>query len=252
MSVMYNPSNETLMTRTQLRELPTPAARGRFHNPVAFGAFADEVVGQMNLRGLQAVNEEYAVQKDGNRFFGMIEVAPLEGELITAKDWTMQIGLRGSHDQSVPRAITLGSRVLVCSNLCFHGDLGVFRTKQTTNVWSRIPHMVGDALARIPEMARAQELTFDKMRNHELNPGLGDRMLVTLYRRGAFNAAQLTRAIDEWYEPSHTEHAEQGWSLWRLFNASTEALKPTGNSVNMNSIEQRSRLINDCLTKVVH
>lgn len=251
MSVMYNPSNESLMTRDQLAQLPVPAARGRFHNPVPFGDFANEVVHQLGVHGMQAVNEEYAVQKDGDRFFGMLEIAPIEGELITAKDWTLQVGLRGSHDQSVPRAITLGSRVLVCSNLCFHGDLGVFRTKQTTNVMQRIPAMVYEAISRVPELAHTQELKFERYRDFDMKPRWGDAALVEIHRRGGLTAAQLGRAIDEWDRPSHEEHAEQGYSAWRLFNAATEAAKPSGRDVNMNTVEQRTRVTSSFIDEVV-
>ena len=133
-----------------------PAALGRYRNPVPFGPFADLVANRLERVGFAIDAEEYAVDHDGNRLFGLLEVSPIEGEYISAKEWALQVGLRGSHDQSVPRALTLGSRVLVCSNLCFHGDLGVFSTRQTLNVWDRLPGMVESAPAR-PAVAAAPD-----------------------------------------------------------------------------------------------
>lgn len=251
MSLLYNPSNESLRTREQLHSLPLPAALGRFHRPVEFGAFADLVAHRMDRAGFEIREEEYAVSKDGNRMFGLMEVAPLEGEYISARDWSLQIGLRGSHDQSIPRALTLGSRVMVCSNLCFHGDLGVFATRQTTNVWDRLPGLVEAALSRLPEMATRNQARFDAYRARELRPRHGDAALVELHRRGALSAAQLGRAIQEWDTPSHEEHAEDGHNVWRLFNASTEALKPTGERVNHDLVRARSETVSTFLDEVV-
>ena len=250
MSLLYNPSNERPHTREQLHHLPLPPARGRYHHPVPFGDFADLVVNRLERVGFGVDCEEYAVDHDGNRLFGLLEVSPLEGEYISAKDWSLQVGLRGSHDQSVPRALTLGSRVLVCSNLCFHGDLGVFSTRQTIRVWDRLPGMVENALDTLPQLAQRNEIRFDRYRLTQLRPRHGDAALVELHRRGAFSAAQLGRAIQQWDEPSHPEHAEDGHTVWRLFNAATEALKPTGDRVNHDLARQRSERISGFLDEV--
>ena len=250
MSLLYNPSNESLQTREQLHRLPLPPALGRYHNPVPFGDFAELVVERLGRVGFGIEAEEYAVDHDGQRLFGLLEVAPLEGEYISARDWSLQVGLRGSHDQSVPRALTLGSRVLVCSNLCFHGDLGVFATRQTTNVWQRLPGMVERALGTLPQLAQRNGQRFERYRSVRINPRQGDAALVELHRRGAFSTAQLGRAIAEWDAPSHEEHTEDGHTLWRLFNAGTEALKPTGERVNHDLVRQRSERVSAFLDEV--
>jgi hypothetical protein len=140
--------------------------------------------------------------------------------------------------------------VLVCSNLCFHGDLGVFSTRQTLNVWDRLPGLVESALQRLPQLAERNERRFDRYRMFEIKPRHGDAALVELRRRGAFSTAQLGRAIQEWDEPTHEEHAEDGHTLWRLFNASTEALKPTGERVNHDLVRQRSERVSAFLDEV--
>ena len=68
--------------------------------------------------------------------------------------------------------------------------------------------------------------------------------------QGAFTAAQLGRAIQQWDEPSHPEHAEDGHTVWRLFNAATEALKPTGDRINHDLVRQRSERISGFLDEV--
>jgi len=253
MSLLYSQAN---ITRPELDLLPTPAALGAFHHPYGFGAYVEDVVGALDLNGLKVVNEEFEVTNDAQRLFGVLEVQAKEGELITADDWKLLVGLRGSHDQSIQRGLSIGSQVLVCSNLCFNGNIGTINTKQTTNIEQRLPGLVRQATSLVPELAYNQERQYNAYKELELSPRHGDAALIELYRRGAFTSAQLGRAVAEWDNPSHEEHkdADAGtrtWSGWRLFNASTEALKPTGQNSSNELVRQRSERISGFLNEVV-
>ncbi len=163
----------------------------------------------------------------------------------------LTLGLRGSHNQKVPRGICLGSLVIVCSNLCFNGDMASLSTKQTTNVWNRLPAMVENAVRQIPQLAERETLRHDTYRQFDLKPRIGDAVLVELHRRGAMSGAQLTRAVREWDEPSYEAHAEDGFTAWRLLNAVTEAQKPSGDNCNMDTVRQRTAIASSFLDEVV-
>lgn len=239
MTLLYNPKNETLMTREMLHEVKTPPPQGPWHQPVPYGDFVEAVDKAMHRMGIEVVKEEYAVKHNGSRFFGLMEVA-LEGEYIP-KDWSLQIGMRGSHDRTIPRALTLGSQVFVCSNMCFHGELGVLQTRQTKNVWDRLPVLIENAIARVPIMADRNRERFEHLRLTNLSANQGDLALVQLHRMGLLNSHQLATSLKEWAEPSFEEHAEDGLSAWRLFNATTQALKPAeGTRGNMVQLQQQS------------
>lgn len=251
-NLMYNPSTDIITDRSALDLLETPEARGRFHQPYPFSTFVDQVEHGLENNGLQIVTEEYAITKDNNRMFGMMEIAPLEGELIKADDWRLTLGLRGSHDERIPRGIALGSQVMVCSNLCFSGDLGTFKTKQTLNIATRLPALIDSAMARIPQLAEMQERKFDAYKNKVIKHWAGDAALVELVRRGGLTSAQLGKALQEWDNPSHEEHAQYGKNtVWNLFNACTEALKPTGTVVNMNTVQDRSQRVESYINGIV-
>lgn len=251
-TLMYSTTNDRPVTLDQLRQMPVPKAMGRFHQPYGFGQYADDVHHALDRAGISVLNEEYAVTKDQQRMFGLMEIAarPLEGELITADEWKLTLGLRGSHDQRIPRGLVLGTQVMVCSNLCFSGNVANLRTKQTLNIGARLPGMIREAVRHIPQMAERQERVFDAYRNRELKPRAGDAALVEIFRRDGLSSAQLGRAITEWHEPSHEEHAAQGWSAWRLLNACTEAVKPTGANVNMDLISDRTQVTSRFLDEV--
>ena len=249
--LMYSSGKDNVMTFEQLRQVPTPPSRGRFHQPYSFGEYAGEVAQQLARHNLHIVEQEYAVRKDGQQMFGVMEIAPVEGELITADDWKILIGLKGAHDQSITRGICIGTSVLVCSNLCFSGNLGNLFTKQTTNIGMRLPGMIRETVARIPDAAHHMEARFDGYKNFGLKQRWGDAAIVELYRRGALSSAQMGKAVNEWDTPSHAEHAALGFSAWRLFNACTEALKPGGESVNMNLIADRSARVTTFLDDMI-
>ncbi len=243
-TLMYNTQNDKPINIAQLRMLPVPPARGRFHQPYGFGQYAEDVHHALDQSGIEVLSEEYAVTKDHNRMFGLMEIAakPLEGDLITSDEWKLTLGLRGSHDQKITRGLVLGTQIMVCSNLCFSGNLANIRTKQTTNISARLPGLIRGAIQRIPQMAQRQTQVFDAYRNKELKPRGGDAALVEIYRRQGLSSAQLGRAITEWHEPTHLEHTAQGYSAWRLLNACTEAVKPTGANMNFDQIATRTQV----------
>lgn len=252
-NLLYSQAN---ISHNELSLLPTPAALGAFHHPYGFGNYVDDIKEALDINGLVVNDEEFEVTHDNQRLFGVLEVAAKSGDLITADEWKLLVGLRGSHDQSIQRGLSIGSQVLVCSNLCFNGNIGTVNTKQTTNIESRLPGLVRQAVSLVPELAYNQETQFNAYKALELSPRHGDAALVELYRRGAFTPAQLGRAVAEWDQPSHEDHKEadagnRTWSGWRLFNASTEALKPTGQVVSNELIRQRSERISGFLNEVV-
>ncbi len=240
----YAADSDIITSRPVLAEYEAPSeGLGRFHRPIGFSEYVDEVEHQLNRTGLAVRSEEHIVGHEGQRHFGILEIAPeIEGELIQAKDWSMFLGLRGSHDQSVQRGLALGRSVMVCSNLCFSGDIATIGTKQTLNIWTRLPGMIYEAVTRIPELAHLEEDRVNRMKEFELRPRQGDMMLVEGLRRGHLSSAQLSRAVVEWDRPQHEEFTENGFSAWRLENAVTEAVKPA-NVANHNlfTVQNRTR-----------
>ena len=245
MPLLYNSANEIhFSNRDALAQLATPAPMGRFHQTIPFAEFTGAVAQQLYSAGIEVTAEEYAVSKDGNKFFGTMTIAPrvVEGDLITAKEWELMVGLRGSHDQTIPRGLSIGTRVLVCSNLCFSGDLGKWHTKQTTNAQQRLVPMIQHAVGCIPAMAQQEVQRFELYKGTRINPRAADAALVEVYRRGGLTAAQLGRAVDEYHAPTFAEHGESH-NVWRVWNACTEALKPTGDNYNHNTLRERSQVV---------
>ena len=141
------------------------------------------------------------------------------------------IGLRGSHDQSLPRRLAAGSRVFVCDNLSFSGE-AVIQTKQTLRIADRLPGLmpvrrcaVLNAVKTLPGMFEVQDARFTAYKETTMKPRWGDAAIVELVRRSVINPSHVGQVMKAWDEPSYEEHAEAGFTLWRLHNAVTAALK---------------------------
>jgi hypothetical protein len=213
------------VTYDQLAHLPVPDARGSRHAVRPFVDDVDIVLDQFQSIGARVEDTAYGVlTRDGMpaRFFGLIE---LQLPNVADDDFGLMVGLRGSYDQTLPRGLAVGSRVFVCDNLAFSGEVTI-KTKQTTYIGQRLPRLIAQAVDRIPALALAQSAKFDAYRNTTIGQRAGDAMLIEMVRRGAMAPSQLGVAITEWDTPSHQGHADLGWSVWRLHNAITQAIKP--------------------------
>lgn len=229
MSLMLHAGAHAI-NRDQLAALPLPNARGARHAIRPFINDVEIVADCLNEFGFEIGEEAYGVKTAAGlptQFFGAIEVRPkaLVGEVIPADEFALTIGMRGSYDQSLPRGLAVGSRVFVCDNLAFSGEVNL-HTKQTTYIGQRLPAMLRDAVARVPQMAQAQVVRFDAYKNSAIKPRVGDAALIEMVRREIINPSQLGRAIQEWDQPTHPEHAAHGFSVWRLMQSVTEAIKP--------------------------
>lgn len=245
--LMYNNQTDNLVAREDLIKMPTPEPQGPWHNPYPFHKYVDKVTEALENHDFGIVSEEYAITKDNDRLFGVIAIEP--STLSVPNDWGLVVGLRGAHDRMLSRAITLGSRVMVCSNLCFHGDLGVWKTRQTKNIEDRLPGMIDDAISKLPTAASNLVVSFEDYQNKEMTQDEGYAMLTHIYKKRGFTASQLARAIDEWDNPSF-DH--DGRTVWRLFNAATQALKPTGTSGDMITLQRRAQVVHSIMESYVH
>jgi|7_EtaG_2_1085326.scaffolds.fasta_scaffold44776_1 hypothetical protein len=293
--LLYDSNLDTKMSRQDLRQLKTPDPMGPRHHPYPFSDFADNTVNAIERAGYTVTSEDFAVQKDGQRMFGILKVsnapnhipaqnldgyAPTQLSVPTSENvpalykpqWDLVIGVRGAHDQSVARGLVVGSHVTVCSNLCFSGDLGEWKRKQTTNVEFDMPAIIGGAISQLNKKQREFTIDFDAFNRIQISQDDGDRILLDILRdnKDSLSASQFERALHHWdvlpdgYERDSkgkyrldvvtrqpiyrkendvSEHGNNGRNLWWLFNACTHGLKPTGSNSNHSDKADQSLVV---------
>jgi hypothetical protein len=69
--------------------------------------------------------------------------------------YTYMLGLRNSHDKSLPIGIAFGSRVIVCDNLALSAD-HVIRRKHTIEVMRELPALLADIVRPLQDQRANQ------------------------------------------------------------------------------------------------
>jgi hypothetical protein len=187
--------------------------------PIGHDHFVNVVQDQLDAIGFRFSAEAYGVTRGGARFFGVAELAYAGSESNGRNSLT--VGFRSSLDKSIAPMLAFGSRVLVCDNMAFSGEIVISR-KQTTYIARDFPARVRDVVATLSNARRRQDARFDCYQSTKLSDGDAEHGMIELLRRGAVNTSRMERLVSEWDNPSY-DHGDK--SVWRLFNAATETLK---------------------------
>jgi hypothetical protein len=222
---------------TDPRMLKEPESLGSRHAPFSHATMWDIVQTQLKSLGIEISQSIHALDRTGNRYFGIAEVKGERSDFADIMAW------RSSHDQRFGATFTGGNGVFVCSNLCMFGEIKL-STKQTVNVLDRLRGVI----RKLDNNNAHQERKFENYRLSKVSRARSNAFITELVRRDVITGSQVGRVISEWDEPSHAEHAEDGHSVWRMFNAVTEAMKPTNDSRGyLNTLYKRSpKLVEAC------
>lgn len=250
------------MTREEVEELPLPVAMGSRHIIRPLTQDVDLIEEEVNKLGLQIIDSGYAVKfQESSKYFrnpdaalpkqaqvfGIFEIgrtkslmSPYEG----TKDFSIMVGLRGSYDQSLPRGIAVGSRVFVCDNLAFSGQIHM-HTKQTLNIDTRVKEFIRQAIQELPNFIELQDKTFNNFKDYSITHDRGENIIIDMFRQEKLSSRGLVEVLKEWDNPSFF-HGED--SIWSLFNAITQTYKNDEklviNNIWDNSIETTQYLTN--------
>lgn len=202
--------------RTDLGQIMLPETTETYC-PIGHNTLVDLVQDKLDLVGFRFGVESHALTKEGNRYFGLVQ-------LMNGSDndqHALVLGIRNSLDKSFPAAIAFGSQVFVCDNLAFSGEIKISR-KHTKYIMRDLPGLVEFAVSKTTMMKENQEARFELWQQTKLSDLRASQIICNMVRQNVINTSRVKKVIDEWDEPSHDFG---GRTAWRLFNATTEALK---------------------------
>lgn len=195
----------------------TPAPDGT-HYPIPHARILDLATEGLEQQGLHVVGGEHALSNDGARYFGLLQLANGTNH----GDFELIAAIRNTHDKSFAASMALGSRVFVCDNLAFSGEV-TFARKHTRFALMDLPRLVNDALGRLGTLKRAQEVRIEGYKNAEMSDDQAYATIVRASLARVIPNARIKEVVEQWHEPLHEEFAPRtGWSL---FNGFTEILK---------------------------
>jgi hypothetical protein len=198
-----------------LNETPQPTDTW---TPIPHYQLVDEVQRSLGAAGYSMINQEHALARGGQRYFGLIELASAND------DYNTIVGIRNSHDKSFPAGLVVGSGVFVCDNLCFSGEVKVGR-RHTVNINRDLPGLIDAAVGRVNNIKLSQEQRIDAYKQTEFEQQLSDHLLVELLRARVITPTKIKKVLRSYENPEHPEFQVDGFTAWRFFNAVTEHLK---------------------------
>jgi hypothetical protein len=202
--------------RQALALFPTPLGT-ETHRPIPHIEVVNAIIETLGFRHIAVHRDEYAVSKDGNKMFGLLELDQ------TFTGCRFALGLRNSHDKTMRLAMTVGYKVFVCDNMAFNGDFEPLLAKHTKNfqLTRALAGGIDDMQRNFAPMVTAVE----RWRDSQLSD-VSAKLLI--YR--AFVEAELDvphhldrRIHDLYFNPREEEF--QSRTLWSLSNAFTSAFK---------------------------
>jgi hypothetical protein len=207
------------ISRDDLAYTDTPAATPTFC-PVPHAKLLTQMYNTFADHNINILQEQFAVSKQGQRMFGVIE---LESE---AADYSTIIAVRNAHDHSESIKLGLGTGVFVCDNLAFSAEF-MMRRKHTAHVMRDLPKQIGGLIAKAQDARHKQKEQITAYKNTPLDEKEAHHLMALLAKSGAFPVTKFLEVEKEFAHPRHDEFMESGHTAWTLMNAVTEVLKGT-------------------------
>ncbi len=211
---------DRLITRDALATIPTPAPTATFQ-PIPHIDLVNSLIEALSFRHISVMHDQYAVSEGGMKLFGLLELETgFEG-------CRFNLGMRNANDKSMRLALTVGFRVLVCSNLAFYGDYTPVLHKHTKHFDLK------DALAiGVDRMQRNFKPMVEQVERWRGTQISDDFARVTIYKafvEGYVDAPRhMASAVHHaYFEPDFPEFIPRTtWALHNAFTGVFRALDP--------------------------
>lgn len=206
------------VSREQLAAVKTPDPTDSF-TPIPHSYLAEEIEQAISRAGFQVTEQEHALARGGQRYFGGFAIT---GPNISGDERKLVVGARNSSDKSFAASICLGMSMIVCENLCFSAEVKLAR-RHTTNIFNDLPRVLSNAVAKCVSHWETSGRRIETYQQTEINESRASDLLISLVDAKAFPARDLYPALQEFRNPRHPEF--KGNTLWNLYNSVTENLK---------------------------
>lgn len=204
------------VARDDLAGIGTPVPTETWH-PIPHATLLREVEQSLVRNDLRIVGQQHAIARDGDRYFGLLQIA--NGHNPGDHAWVL--GLRNSHDQTFPAGLVVGSKVFVCDNLAFSGEIVIAR-RHTRWILRDLPRLVLDGVGQLTQRWHSQEERYDLYRDTPVSDSVAHDLVIRALDAQAVTTIQVPNVLREWRHPGR--EAFRPRSAWSLFNAFTHVV----------------------------
>lgn len=130
-STLMTGRDTEVISLEQLENLPVPQVLGVRHKPIPHFEMLNVLFTTLQRYNLKVTDQKYAIQKEGLKLFGTIDLVTTDGSLIPGEGRNLSLGLRHGNDKSMSLQIVAGNKVIVCDNMMLSGQAVVLKKKHT-------------------------------------------------------------------------------------------------------------------------
>jgi hypothetical protein len=193
--------------------------------PVPHLYLVHQVKKSLGRLGYWVFAEVHALGRGGSHYFGLLEVCPLNKEQApTRSEYGYVMAVRNSHDKIFSAGIAVGSRVFVCDNLAFAGEIQISR-RHTKYILQDFPLLTARAVGRLAENWTGMDRRFLAYKERQIVDAEAHDLVLRAFDVRAITLQQIPKVLQEWRNPSHLEFRSR--NLWSLFNCFTGVSKGT-------------------------
>jgi len=200
-------------TEEDVKAAAVPVATASY-TPVPNSRFIEEVRFNLSRFGLKEKQSRFALAREGKQLFGVLDLTNGAG----ASDWSLALGLRNSYDSSISLGLVAGSRVFVCDNLAFSGEVQASR-KHAANIFRDMPSMIYGMLDKCVAHRRIVEAEILGMKDLTIDDRTAHDLMVRAVDKDVVPVSTLPHVLKEWREPTFPDFMPR--TAWSLFNAFT-------------------------------
>lgn len=206
----------TVVSIEELQTVKTPKPTESWF-PLPHHELLSSVETQLRQTGFSIEAHTHSLAREGDRYFGLLQVS-LPSRCRDDFKWV--VALRNSHDKTFPAGLCAGSRVMVCDNLAFSGEVTLSR-KHTRFAARDLPNLTAQAIGRLSSSLIEMDERVDRYIERKITDLEAHDALIRCLDSGAVSVTQIPKVLEEWRNPQHDVFEER--NAWSLFNAVTES-----------------------------
>ena len=210
------------VSRAELFTVPTPPGTRTWY-PLSHRTILQEVETQLETTGFTITEETHELSHSGERYFGVLSVtlpSRAEGDVC----WI--VGLRNSHDQSYPAGLVAGTKVLVCDNMAFCGEVKISR-KHTRFAERDLRHLTARAVGQLGDKFRGLDQRIGAYKQEGVNDTRAHDIIIRAVDCAAITPAQIPDVLMQWRKPPYEAFLPRtAFSLWNAFTEVFKTVNP--------------------------
>jgi hypothetical protein len=226
MSTLILHTGGVASTREQVFNARTPEPEGKFY-PLSHKDYVESVLTFLDENRFKVIKEEHGLAKEDDRYFGLLHLQH-EDHVNPTYGWCL--GLRNSHDHSISTRLAAGTKVFVCDNLAFSGEVNMAR-KHTKYAMRDLKHLLSRAIGQLGALYTHTEQRYSNYQQREIDNADANDLIIRAVQTQAINPMDIMSVVDGWHKPEHKEFEPR--TLWSLFNAMTGIRKETRSATRM-------------------